>query len=117
MIIPITQLPLKIARILSCGVLLIWKRADFHYGNLGFSVPQLQDVSEKAIMNHFEDVEITPVITCDPETATDSLPPYLVARISIMDFLLDTKAMSSPSESLELKIIDFGNCEFRQASR
>ena len=31
-------------------------------------------------------------------------------------FLVGTQAMPSTSESFDLKIMDFGNCEFRQAS-
>lgn len=67
-------------------------------------------------MDHFSDVECIPVIPCNPEAVSDSFPPYLVTPISIMDYLVGTQAMPSTSESFDLKIIDFGNCEFRQAS-
>lgn len=68
-------------------------------------------------MDHFSDFECIPVIPCNPEGVSDSFPPYLVTPISIMDFLVGTQAMPFTSESFDLKIIDFGNCEFRRLWR
>ena len=67
-------------------------------------------------MDHFSDVECDPVIPCNPDAVSDCFLPYLVTPISIMGFLVGTQAMPFTSESFDLKIIDFGNCEFRQAS-
>jgi len=84
---------------------------DLHLGNLGCTLPSLDEHTEEDLIAHFGSPECTVVLTADPMDQTTSLPPYLVTSISMADYMVNAKS-SLPSIEVEppsLKILDFGS--------
>ncbi|KAG5988153.1 hypothetical protein E4U52_006848 [Claviceps spartinae] len=79
---------------------------DPHIGNLGITLPQLEQFEEDDIIDFFASEELVAVVPRDPKFPMNSLPPYLVAPASIGFFLQRRKAF--PAGSLNVKILDFG---------
>ena len=65
-------------------------------------------------MDHFEDIQCTPVIPRKVEERSVSLPAYIVSRMPIKDYLILTKTTLASIKEPCLKIMDFGNCESSQ---
>ena len=83
---------------------------DLHIGNLGCSLPGLNERTELDFMAHFQNPECVPILAVNPMDQTASLPSYLVVALSTADYL----AQARPPLPIEvdppsLKILDFGN--------
>ena len=86
---------------------------DLHFGNLGCSLPGLNERTESDVLEHFGNPEcVTPILAVNPVDQTASLPPYLIPAISMADYLAKaTPPLSFETELPLLKILDFGGCK------
>ena len=86
---------------------------DLHFGNLGCSLPGLNERTELDLLGHFGNPDcVTPILAVDPVDQTVSLPPYLVPAISMAEYLVKSKPpLSFETELPLLKILDFGGCK------
>jgi hypothetical protein len=67
----------------------------------------LEQFNEDDITEYFANPEIIPVVPRDTSFPLSSVPPYVVPRVSIADFLQSMK--SFPTEpTMSIKILDFG---------
>ncbi|KAM5461018.1 hypothetical protein MferCBS49748_007516 [Microsporum ferrugineum] len=81
---------------------------DLHLGNLALALPSLHKHGEAELLNFFSGMEATVLLTLDPANQTDSLPPYVLPPINLVELVIkDIRA--SKSDELCVKIIDFGN--------
>jgi hypothetical protein len=60
------------------------------------------------ILEYFGEPDLTPVVTRDLQTSGEHLPKYLVAPISIADYVVEETAILAAH--FHLKLLDFGNC-------
>ncbi|KAF8873458.1 kinase-like domain-containing protein [Mucidula mucida] len=99
------QIILGLAYLHSRGV----AHGDLHIGNLACTLPGFDDQTLDAVLCHFYNPVCTIVLTRDVADQTDSLPPYVVASISVLDFMIkEVKGYSEDSLPL-LRIIDFSS--------
>ncbi|EKM57592.1 uncharacterized protein PHACADRAFT_170828 [Phanerochaete carnosa HHB-10118-sp] len=81
---------------------------DIHSSNIGIALPSLDDHPSRDILDYFGNPECTIVLPTRPHSNPDSLPPYLVRPISILDYLLrnDSSFAETPFRA---QVADFGN--------
>jgi serine/threonine-protein kinase SRPK3 len=72
-------------------------------GNIGVSMPQLDEMTEKDLINHFGPPECTIVLPRQTPTRPESLPSYLVPPTHISELLL------KPAVELHIELLDLGN--------
>ncbi|KAM5490650.1 hypothetical protein MaudMau93_002456 [Microsporum audouinii] len=81
---------------------------DLYLGNLALALPSLHKYGEAELLNFFSGIEVTVLLTLDPANQTDSLPPYVLPPINLIELVIkDIYALRS--DELCVKIIDFGN--------
>ncbi|KAJ3513710.1 hypothetical protein NLJ89_g2791 [Agrocybe chaxingu] len=82
--------------------------AYLHAGNVGISLPSLNGHSPREILDYFGQPECTIILPTEPPALPQSLPPYLVPPISVIDYLAnnDPAFMERP---LQAEILDLGN--------
>ncbi|WEW56754.1 hypothetical protein PRK78_002205 [Emydomyces testavorans] len=87
---------------------------DFHFGNIGICIPQLQELSEEQLLDFLMNqtsTAITPVIPRDPLDQSQSLPAYVIPFINLVTFLKFSLGTSARFAPIRVKILDFGNGE------
>ena len=93
---------------------LIQYSLDLHIDNFGCSIPGLDEEAQSDIMEFFDPPDCVPVIAVDPANQTASLPPYMVAAISMADYMVKSMPIEAhPHPSL--KILDFGSGMYTRA--
>ncbi|EDR15940.1 uncharacterized protein LACBIDRAFT_321041 [Laccaria bicolor S238N-H82] len=76
---------------------------DLHMGNIGVSMPQLDDIIEEDLIDRFDPPECTIVFPRQTPARPESLPPYLVPPTHISELLL------KPTAELHIELLDLGN--------
>jgi hypothetical protein len=72
------------------------------------TIPGITGRSADDILEYFCEPDVTPVVTRDLRTGGKHLPKYLVAPISIEDYVVaETTILGA---DFHLKLLDFGNC-------
>lgn len=80
--------------------------------NIGIAIPQINNFTEEDILDELSaDLELYPIVPKDPSFPMDTVPRYLVGCLSLLDFLLSKRAFTVQNSS-EVRIFDFGRCEF-----
>jgi hypothetical protein len=81
-----------------------------HFDNFGCSIPGLDNHAELDIIAHFSNPDCTLIFAINPMDQTASLPPYIVAAISMADYMVKSKtSLPIEAELPLLKILDFGS--------
>jgi hypothetical protein len=61
-------------------------------------------------MDHLYSPDCVPILAVNPMDQTASLPPYIVAAISMADYMVESKSpLPIEAQPPSLKILDFGN--------
>ena len=81
---------------------------DLRTGNVGITLPTLNEHSPREILDYFGQPECTIVLLTVQPVLPQALPPYLVPPISVIDYLAnqDSNFMEGP---LQAEIMDLGN--------
>lgn len=75
--------------------------------NIGIAIPQINRFTEEDLLHGLAaDMELYPVIPVDPLFPMDTVPRYLIGRVSLLDFLLARDAFTVQN-STEIRIFDF----------
>jgi len=89
----------------------LMKWLDLHYGNVGVALPTLNDHYIGDILDYFGIPECIVVFPQQQPLRPEALPPYLLAPISIIDYLTK-KDPTFHKAPLRAEILDLGNGQF-----
>jgi hypothetical protein len=81
---------------------------DLHTGNVGISLPTLNEHDPRELLDHFEQPECTIVLPTTQPACPQALPSYLVSPISVIDYLI-AKDLTLLEAPLQAEIMDLGN--------
>jgi len=81
---------------------------DLHLGNIGVTLPTLNNHPIRDILHYFGNPECIIVLPEEQPSDPQALPPYLVPPISIAEYLTD-KDHTLHEASLRGVIMDLGN--------
>ncbi|EDR15321.1 uncharacterized protein LACBIDRAFT_301445 [Laccaria bicolor S238N-H82] len=76
---------------------------DLHMGNIGVSMPQLDEITEEDLIDRCDPPNCTIVFPCQTPASPKSLPPYLVPPTDIAFHLL------KPPAALHIELLDLGS--------
>jgi hypothetical protein len=81
---------------------------DLHTGNVGISLPTLNEHDPHKILDYFEQPDCTIVLPKKQPAYPQALPSYLVSPISVIDYLAakDSTFFETPHQA---EIMDLGN--------
>ena len=81
---------------------------DLRAGNVGISLPSLNNHPPSEILDYFNHPACTIVLSTTHPTHPGALPPYLVPSISVIDYMVDNdkNLLDGPFHA---QIIDLGN--------
>ena len=80
---------------------------DLHMGNIGVSMPQLDEITEEDLIARFSPPECTIVLPRRTPARPESLPFYLVPPIPISEILL--RKDMKPATELHIELLDLGS--------
>lgn|SRR6188768_3460191 len=81
---------------------------DLHAGNVGITLPTLNEHPPREIFDYFGQPECTIILPTVQPALPQALPPYLVPPISVIDYLKN-KDSSFTNALLHAEIMDLGN--------
>lgn len=82
--------------------------SDLHLGNIGVTLPTLDEYPQRDILDHFGNPECTIVLPTAESSHLQGLPAYLVPPISMGSFL-SSNGGPFLEEPMSIEIMDLGN--------